>query len=72
MEESLKFSVLMPVYFKENPEYFDTALESIVNQTLMPNEIIIVKDAIKSHYNEDGVLILNLFDFLLEESSLEN
>lgn len=44
MEESLKFSVLMPVYFKENPEYFDTALESIVNQTLMPNEIIIVKD----------------------------
>lgn len=35
-------------------------------------KIIIVKDAIKSHYNEDGVLILNLFDFLLEESSLEN
>ena len=35
-------------------------------------KIIIVKDAIKSHYNEDGVLILNLFDFLLEETSLEN
>ena len=35
-------------------------------------KIIIVKDAIKSHYNEDGVLILNLFDFLLEENSLEN
>ena len=35
-------------------------------------KIIIAKDAIKSHYNEDGVLILNLFDFLLEESSLEN
>lgn len=35
-------------------------------------KIIIVKDAIKSHYNEDGVFILNLFDFLLEETSLEN
>ena len=35
-------------------------------------KIIIVKDAIKSHYNEEGVLILNLFDFLLKENSLEN
>lgn len=34
-------------------------------------KIIIVKDAIKTHYNEDGVLILNMFDFLLEENSLE-
>lgn len=35
-------------------------------------KIIIVKDTIKTHYNEDGVLILNLFDFLLKENSLEN
>lgn len=34
-------------------------------------KIIIVKDAIKTHYNDDGVLILNLFDFLLEENSLD-
>ena len=34
-------------------------------------KIIIVKDAIKSHYNEDGILILNLFDFLLKDNSLE-
>lgn len=44
MSNDLKFSVLMPIYFKENPEYFNTALESIVNQTLKPNEIVIVKD----------------------------
>ena len=44
MGESLKFSVLMPVYFKENPEYFNIALESVVSQTLMPDEIVIVKD----------------------------
>ena len=44
MDNELKFSVLIPIYYKENPEYFNTALESIVNQTLMPNEIVIVKD----------------------------
>lgn len=44
MSSEIKFSVLMPVYYKEKAEYFNTALESIVNQTLMPNEIVIVKD----------------------------
>lgn len=44
MEGKIEFSVLMPIYYKENPEYFNTALESVVNQTLMPNEIVIVKD----------------------------
>ena len=34
-------------------------------------KIIIVKDAIKTHYNEDGVLIMNLFDFLLNDHSLD-
>lgn len=46
MSKEMKFSVLMPIYYKENPEYFNTALESIVNQTLMPNEIVIVKDGV--------------------------
>ena len=44
METSIKFSVLMPVYYKENPDFFKTALESVINQTLQPNEIVIVKD----------------------------
>ena len=44
MGSKIEFSVLMPIYYKENPEYFDTALDSVVNQTLMPNEIVIVKD----------------------------
>ena len=34
----------MPIYYKEKAAYFDTALDSVVNQTLMPNEIVIVKD----------------------------
>ena len=39
-----KFSVLMSVYFKEKPEYLDLALESIFNQTIMPNEVVLVED----------------------------
>jgi len=34
-------------------------------------KIIIVKDSISTYYNEDGVLIMNLFDFLLNENSLD-
>jgi len=33
-------------------------------------KVIIVKDG-PTHYNEDGILILNLFDFLLKENGLE-
>lgn len=42
--DKIKFSVLMPVYHKENPIFFKQALESIMQQTLMPDEIVIVKD----------------------------
>lgn len=39
-----KYSVLMSVYYKENPEYLTKAIESMLNQTIKPNEFIIVKD----------------------------
>lgn len=39
-----RFSVLLPVYNKEMPEYFSEALASVINQTLKPNEIVVVKD----------------------------
>lgn len=38
------FSVLISVYDKENPDFFFQAIESLVNQTLLPNEIVLVKD----------------------------
>lgn len=44
MANELKFSVLIPVYYKENPLFFEQALDSILNQTLLPDEIVIVKD----------------------------
>jgi glycosyltransferase involved in cell wall biosynthesis len=42
---NLKFSVLMPVYIKENPQYLCLALHSIlVDQTVKPAELVIVED----------------------------
>ncbi len=39
-----KFSVLMSLYFKEKPEYLRECLESVINQTVKPDEIVIVLD----------------------------
>lgn len=39
-----KFSVLMSVYYKENPKYLTESIKSLLNQTIVPNEIVIVKD----------------------------
>lgn len=42
----IKFSVLMSVYKNEKSDYLREALESVVQQTVMPNEIVIVKDGL--------------------------
>ena len=52
-----KFSALLSVYIKEKPEYFQQCLDSLLNQTIPPNEIVIVKDgplndALESVLNE--------------------
>jgi len=39
-----EFSVLMSVYYKEKPDFLRRSIESIINQTLIPNEIVLVKD----------------------------
>lgn len=38
------YSVLMTVCTKDNPIYFSLALDSMMHQTLLPNEIVLVKD----------------------------
>lgn len=41
----MDFAVLMPVYFKENPEFLRTALRTVLDdQTVKPNELILVED----------------------------
>lgn len=39
-----KYSFLMSIYHKEKPEYLKLSIESMVNQSVKPDEIIIVKD----------------------------
>lgn len=43
---TFNFSVLLSLYFKENPSFLRQSLDSILNQTILPNEIILVKDGI--------------------------
>lgn len=39
-----KYSVLMSLYIKESAENFRTAINSMINQTLVPDEIVLVED----------------------------
>lgn len=41
---SIPFSVLLSLYYKENPIALRQCIESIYQQTLLPNEVVIVKD----------------------------
>lgn len=38
------FSVLMSVYYKENPKFLDQALNSVFTQTIKPSEVVLVED----------------------------
>ena len=35
-------------------------------------KIIITKDAAAPYYNDDGVLVMSVYDFMLDEGSLDN
>lgn len=53
----MSFSVLMSLYFKERPEFLRQSLDSVFNQTVVPNEIVMV---------EDGPLTPELYNVLNE------
>nr|WP_263324348.1 glycosyltransferase [Neobacillus sp. Marseille-Q6967] len=40
----MDFSVLISVYHKENPDFLNASINSVITQTLKPKEIVIVKD----------------------------
>lgn len=40
----LKFSVIMSIYKTDNPEYLQVALDSIIHQTQVPDEIVLIAD----------------------------
>lgn len=59
----MDFSVLISVYSKEDPNFLDQALSSIFNQTLLPKEIVLVKD---------GLLTESLDKIILKWESILN
>ena len=40
----MNYSVLMSLYYKEQPDYLEQAISSILNQTIPPSEIVLVCD----------------------------
>jgi glycosyltransferase involved in cell wall biosynthesis len=64
----------MSIYYKENPDFFKVSVESMLNQTLKPEQIVIVKDgklteALDEIINEYTSAQPNLFTIVsLEEN----
>lgn len=46
MSDGMKYSVLMSVYHREKPTNLIESLDSIFNQTIKPDEVILVKDGV--------------------------
>lgn len=40
----MQFSVLLSIYFKEKPAFLELALSSLVHQTRLPDEILLIED----------------------------
>lgn len=56
-----KYSVLMSLYKKEKPEYLKLALDSMLNQTVAPDEIVLVEDG---PLTEELYAVLNEYPML--------
>lgn len=51
-----KYSVLMSVYYKEKPEWLKISIDSMLSQTVKPDEFVIVKDGVLSKELDDVIL----------------
>lgn len=60
------FSVLMSVYIKTDLIHFQECLDSIVNQTLLPTEIVIIKDGCLDFDLKEVILAYNLKIIIVE------
>jgi glycosyltransferase involved in cell wall biosynthesis len=40
----MNFSILISTYYKENPSHLRESLDSVFNQTVLPSEVVLVKD----------------------------
>jgi glycosyltransferase involved in cell wall biosynthesis len=66
-----KYSVLITVYKNDNPSYFKAALLSMINQTIKPDEIILVKDGVIGEELQRVIDDLNKSKNVIKEIQLE-
>lgn len=67
--EQKKYSVLMSLYKKEKPEYLRLAIDSMLNQTVAPDEIIMVEDG---PLTDELYAVLNEYPMLHRIKNEEN
>jgi glycosyltransferase involved in cell wall biosynthesis len=70
-----KYSVLMSLYIKEKPAYLRCSFDSMLNQTVLPDEIVIVKDGPLTAELEELLLeyktkYKNLFNIVVSEKNI--
>lgn len=53
-----KYSVLISLYYKENPKYLDLALDSVFNNTVQPNQVVLIIDG---PIGEELMMIVNKY-----------
>ena len=53
----MNYSVLMSVYYKENPQYLKQAIDSMLNQTLKPEQFVIVEDGKLNNFLHKMVML---------------
>ena len=71
--ENQKFSVLMSVYNKENPRFLRESLDSILNQSIVPDEVVLVKDGkLTRALNEVIIFFESKYKNIIKVVSFEN
>ena len=50
------YSVLMSVYYKENPEWLKESIESMLKQTIKTNDFVLIEDGKLTRELEDIVV----------------
>jgi len=58
-----RFSVSMCVYYKDDPRWFETSVDSILNQTVKPTEVVLVVDGPVPGELKKSILKYESYDF---------
>lgn len=65
----MMYSIVMAVYKKDRPEWFEQAIESLLNQTIISDDIVIIADGpltsqldvvLRKYENEKSILLIRL------------